>query len=513
MASNSGQLALGALAAAVVGIGVVWLVPRPETAVVAPVEEAVVAPAEETAVASGEGAAVETSDEVAEAQTEAVVTSPEEVVVAGVEVPTVGMRVEGDGIMVVTGRAIGASDLDILLDGEALERVLVGANGDFATVLSVPPSSQGRILSVVADPDGEAIASVENPLILPSVEQEPLIEDEVVVAGAVTSVDEEELAETLEGAEESPVEDTEEPSIQVAETEVEEVVVEETAEVTGEVGDQAVVEAGASEEEVQTEEVASVATDIAEAEEPADVAEIATNETVAEETVDTASAEEVLQADETETALAETVATASETSPEVDTQEQVADAASTAEQNETQLVADEDGVRVVSTGPQVLSNVALDSISYDPTGEVLLTGRATGEGFVQVYVDNQPVTTSRITEGGDWRTDLPEVDTGVYTLRIDEVDAEGEVVSRIETPFKREEPEAVAAVLAEETAEDDFKVAVRTVQPGATLWAIAREQFGEGILYVAVYEANKDQIRDPDLIYPGQVFKIPDLSE
>ena len=137
-----------------------------------------------------------------------------------------------------------------------------------------------------------------------------------------------------------------------------------------------------------------------------------------------------------------------------------------------------------------------------------MTGRATGEGVVQVYVDNQPVTTSRITEGGDWRTDLPEVDTGVYTLRIDEVDAEGEVVSRIETPFKREEPEAVAAVLAEETAEDDFKVAVRTVQPGATLWAIAREQFGEGILYVAVYEANKDQIRDPDLIYPGQVFKI-----
>lgn len=48
-----------------------------------------------------------------------------------------------------------------------------------------------------------------------------------------------------------------------------------------------------------------------------------------------------------------------------------------------------------------------------------------------------------------------------------------------------------------------------TVQPGNTLWAIARENYGEGILYVRLYEANRDRIRDPDLIYPGQVFDIP----
>lgn len=48
-----------------------------------------------------------------------------------------------------------------------------------------------------------------------------------------------------------------------------------------------------------------------------------------------------------------------------------------------------------------------------------------------------------------------------------------------------------------------------TVQPGFTLWAIARDQFGDGIRYVQVYEANKDRIRDPNLIYPGQVFTLP----
>lgn len=47
-----------------------------------------------------------------------------------------------------------------------------------------------------------------------------------------------------------------------------------------------------------------------------------------------------------------------------------------------------------------------------------------------------------------------------------------------------------------------------TVQPGYTLWRIARENLGDGIMYVQVFEANKDQIRDPDLIYPGQIFTI-----
>ena len=51
-----------------------------------------------------------------------------------------------------------------------------------------------------------------------------------------------------------------------------------------------------------------------------------------------------------------------------------------------------------------------------------------------------------------------------------------------------------------------------TVQPGFTLWQIATEQLGAGTRYVQVFEANKDQIRDPDLIYPGQVFAIPEVE-
>lgn len=180
----------------------------------------------------------------------------------------------------------------------------------------------------------------------------------------------------------------------------------------------------------------------------------------------------------------------------------------------TVLQADAGGVRVVQSGPDLAApNVGLDAITYDPQGEVQLSGRATGDGSVRVYLDNEPLTTSDVTEGGDWRIDLPNIETGVYTLRVDEVDDEGTVVSRIETPFKREEAADVAAVLAEETSQDGFEVAVRTVQPGSTLWAIAEESLGSGTYYVQVYEANQDLIRDPDLIYPGQIFRVPTLPQ
>ncbi|WP_404405041.1 LysM peptidoglycan-binding domain-containing protein [Pelagibacterium halotolerans] len=47
------------------------------------------------------------------------------------------------------------------------------------------------------------------------------------------------------------------------------------------------------------------------------------------------------------------------------------------------------------------------------------------------------------------------------------------------------------------------------IRRGDNLWTIARRVYGEGIRYTQIYEANTDQIRDPDLIYPGQVFTLP----
>ena len=47
------------------------------------------------------------------------------------------------------------------------------------------------------------------------------------------------------------------------------------------------------------------------------------------------------------------------------------------------------------------------------------------------------------------------------------------------------------------------------VQPGNSLWRIAKRSYGAGVRYAEIYGANRGQIADPDLIYPGQVFELP----
>ncbi|WP_320179733.1 LysM peptidoglycan-binding domain-containing protein [Roseovarius pacificus] len=177
---------------------------------------------------------------------------------------------------------------------------------------------------------------------------------------------------------------------------------------------------------------------------------------------------------------------------------------------QTVLLSDESGVRVLQAPrsedsvPEVMSSVALDAITYSDAGEVALSGRAQGDGFIRVYLNNEPISSSRIAPGGQWHTELPDVDSGVYTLRVDELDDQGNVTSRVETPFKREAQHLVA-----DAGAPSRSVRAVTVQPGNTLWEISRERYGEGPMYVRIFEANRDRIRDPDLIYPGQVFTVP----
>jgi nucleoid-associated protein YgaU len=178
------------------------------------------------------------------------------------------------------------------------------------------------------------------------------------------------------------------------------------------------------------------------------------------------------------------------------------------------LLSDADGVRVVQPGgaPPQASNVSIDAITYDEAGEVALSGRGVGVERVRIYLDNAPLIEADIGDSGEWSADLPEIDTGTYTLRVDEIDAGGAVISRAETPFRREPAEAIRALAGggDGDTTEFAPVSLITVQPGNTLWGIARNKYGEGILYVRVFEANTDRIRNPDLIYPGQIFTVPD---
>lgn len=177
----------------------------------------------------------------------------------------------------------------------------------------------------------------------------------------------------------------------------------------------------------------------------------------------------------------------------------------------TIVLADETGVDVLQGGAQSVSTegvsnpLSLDTISYDDSGAVVLAGQGESAQFVRVYMNNEPVQTELVPDDGQWRVVLPDVDQGLYTLRVDEIDAAGAVQARVESPFQRANPETLkdAAV----TQPDKSRV---VVQPGHTLWELAESTYGDGVKYVQIFHANKDTIRDANLIYPGQIFKLPE---
>lgn len=264
------------------------------------------------------------------------------------------------------------------------------------------------------------------------------------------------------------------------------------------------------------------------------------------------------------------------------------------------LIAPE-GVKVVqpsaaasaSAEPAAVGGVTLDTITYGADGAVQLGGTGAAGSGLRVYLDQAVVAETAVGADASWQAVLTDVAAGVYTLRVDQLSADGKVTARFETPFKRETLEALAAVAAAAAPEPSSEVAALaepaavapaapasaepasaatesaaiapatpapapaaavtevqapvaaaeqpavaeaapvaaaapaaptaetpvtttpsvtiTVQPGFTLWGIAKQEFGDGVMYVQVFNANKDRIKNPDLIYPGQVFTIPTL--
>ena len=146
----------------------------------------------------------------------------------------------------------------------------------------------------------------------------------------------------------------------------------------------------------------------------------------------------------------------------------------------------------------LVERVSLDSIRYSKEGIAILDGRARLKMIVRIYIDNIFKIDVSPDENGFWSLALKDVKPGVHTLRIDEIDLKGKVVARIQTPFKREPRDLL----------DKMFIDAVTVQPGNSLWRIARRIYGRGILYADIYQKNSHLIKDPNLIYPGQVLSL-----
>jgi nucleoid-associated protein YgaU len=146
------------------------------------------------------------------------------------------------------------------------------------------------------------------------------------------------------------------------------------------------------------------------------------------------------------------------------------------------------------------ARLGIDSVEYDQSGSMRFAGSAAPGTRLRLYVDDKFVGDAVADSVGRWAfqpENQPSV--GRHRLRVDQISPnDGRVLSRAEVPFQREE------LPAEAFAEQRI-----VVQPGNNLWRIARSTYGRGTRYTVIYQANKDQIVDPNKIYPGQVFTLP----
>lgn len=150
-------------------------------------------------------------------------------------------------------------------------------------------------------------------------------------------------------------------------------------------------------------------------------------------------------------------------------------------------------------------DLSIEIVDYDENGEVIISGRAEPGSLVRIYLDNESIGVAETDAEGIWVFRPEGIEPGTYTLRVDQLGPSGIVTARIEVPFERASPEQVKAAMA---AGGGSVV----VQPGNSLWRIARRVYGSGVRYTIIFSANQGKIRDPDLIYPGQVLELPEVS-
>ncbi|GAK32572.1 peptidoglycan-binding protein LysM [Iodidimonas nitroreducens] len=152
---------------------------------------------------------------------------------------------------------------------------------------------------------------------------------------------------------------------------------------------------------------------------------------------------------------------------------------------------------------EVGDSLAVDTVDFGAEGQTILSGRALPRSTVRVYIDNELIEEVRAGDEGRWMASQTQpIADGDHVIRVDQVLTEGEVQLRVEQPFK--------AGMALDPSQAQSRV---VVQPGNTLWTIARKLYGRGTRFTMIFQENSEQIIDPDLIYPGQLFRLPGADE
>ena len=222
----------------------------------------------------------------------------------------------------------------------------------------------------------------------------------------------------------------------------------------------------------------------------------------------------------------------------------------------------------VPAKPAFEGNVLIRTVEAGEGGALFATGSAPPGAEVQLYLSGTLIAKAIAALDGHWSLKVEKgMKPGAYRVRADALNAKGEVLSRAEVPFDfpAESVAATAKITASasatgsasldakaspaqtataattiagsvtpkaEASQTDSAKAPATVtvtaagsapsadavvaqldtakvSRGDSLWRISRKVYGKGLRYTQIYEANTKQIRDPKLIYPGQVLVLP----
>lgn len=189
---------------------------------------------------------------------------------------------------------------------------------------------------------------------------------------------------------------------------------------------------------------------------------------------------------------------------------------------ETVVALQQPGGATVNLKPQatnqgVRASVHIFAVDVLTTGVVAASGSAPSGAEIRLYLNDTFIAVAKAAENGSWSLTIEKgVTPGLYRLRADEAGPDGKVISRAEVQFEVPTVQAKAQAgqqiaSASPSAANVVVPAVQTatVTKGDSLWRISQKLYGEGMRYTVIHGANTAQIRDPNLIYPGQVFVVP----
>ena len=147
-----------------------------------------------------------------------------------------------------------------------------------------------------------------------------------------------------------------------------------------------------------------------------------------------------------------------------------------------------------------------------------LQGMSKPGADVWIYLAGEYVGEAKASDTGRWTFEQKMAfEEGDYSIRVDQIaNRAGAVATRAEVPFafKRAGEGTDVAGNAKVAILDETEEGVRVlIRRGDNLWTIAHHFYGDGFSYANIYRENNGQIRNPHLIYPGQVFVMPGLKK